>query len=53
MFASQRGLGYLPMNGIGLQNVDLIMSVTLISIAFAAAVSSLLLYVDHRLHRRV
>ena len=53
MFASQRGLGYLLMNGIGLHNVELIMSVTLIIIAFAAAVSSLLLHVDHRLHRRV
>jgi NitT/TauT family transport system permease protein len=52
MFASQRGLGYLLMNGIGLHNVELIMAVTLIIIVFAAAVSSLLLYVDHRLHRR-
>jgi NitT/TauT family transport system permease protein len=41
------------MNGIGLHNVELIMSVTLIIIVFAAAVSSLLLYIDHRLHQRV
>jgi len=53
MFASQRGLGYLLMNGIGLHNVELIMSVTLVIVVFAAAVSSLLLYIDHRLHRRV
>ena len=52
MFASQRGLGYLLMNGIGLHNVELIMAVTLIIVIFAAAVSTLLLYVDHRLHRR-
>ncbi|HET7096705.1 MAG TPA: ABC transporter permease subunit [Casimicrobiaceae bacterium] len=52
MFASQRGLGYLLMNGIGLHNVDLIMSVTLIIVVFAASVSTVLLYVDHRLHRR-
>jgi NitT/TauT family transport system permease protein len=52
MFASQRGLGYLLMNGIGLHNVELIMSVTLVIVVFAAAVSSLLLYIDHRLHRR-
>jgi NitT/TauT family transport system permease protein len=52
MFASQRGLGYLLMNGIGLHNVDLIMAVTLIIVVFAASVSTLLLYVDHRLHRR-
>jgi len=53
MFASQRGLGYLLMNGIGLHNVELIMSVTFIIVVFAAAVSSLLLHIDHRLHRRV
>ena len=53
MFASQRGLGYLLMTGIGLHNVELIMSVTLLIIAFAAAVSVLLLQIDLRLHRRV
>jgi NitT/TauT family transport system permease protein len=52
MFASQRGLGYLLMNGIGLHNVELIMAVTLVIVVFAFAVSSLLLYVDQRLHRR-
>ena len=52
MFASQRGLGYLLMNGIGLHNVELIMAVTLIIVIFAAGVSSLLLHIDHRLHRR-
>jgi len=53
MFASQRGLGYLLMNGIGLHNVELIMSVTLVIVVFAAAVSVILLHIDHRLHRRV
>jgi NitT/TauT family transport system permease protein len=52
MFASQRGLGYLLMNGIGLHNVELIMSVTLLIVVFAAAVSALLLHIDKRLHRR-
>jgi NitT/TauT family transport system permease protein len=52
MFASQRGLGYLLMNGIGLHNVELIMAVTLIIVVFAASVSMLLLYIDHRLHQR-
>ena len=52
MFASQRGLGYLLMTGIGLHNVELIMSVTLLIIVFAAAVSVLLLQIDLRLHRR-
>jgi len=52
MFASQRGLGYLLMNGIGLHNVDLIMAVTLLIVVFAAGISTLLLHIDHRLHRR-
>jgi NitT/TauT family transport system permease protein len=52
MFASHRGLGYLLMNGIGLHNVELVMSVTLIIVVFAAAISTLLLHIDHRLHRR-
>ena len=51
MFAAQRGLGYLLMTAIGLHNVDLIMAVTLLLIVFAAAVSTLLLVVDRRLHR--
>lgn len=52
MFASQRGLGFLLMNAIGLHNVDLIMSITLTLVAFAAVASSLLLYYDQKLHRR-
>ena len=53
MFASQRGLGHLLMNGIGLHNVELIMAITLMIVVFAAGVSSLLLHLDHRLHRRI
>lgn len=53
MFASQRGLGYMLMNAIGLHNVDLIMSITFILIVFAAIVSSVLLVIDRRLHRRI
>jgi NitT/TauT family transport system permease protein len=52
MFASQRGLGYLLMTGIGLHNVEQILAVTLLIVVFAAAVSVLLLHIDHRLHRR-
>jgi NitT/TauT family transport system permease protein len=50
MFASQRGLGFLLMSAIGLHNVDLIMSVTLLLVVFAATVSTLLLHIDRRLH---
>jgi NitT/TauT family transport system permease protein len=53
MFGSQRGLGYLLMTAIGLQNVQLIMAVTLLIVLFAAAISTLLIVIDHRLHRRV
>jgi NitT/TauT family transport system permease protein len=53
MFASQRGLGYMLMNAIGLHNVDVIMAITLLLTAFAAAVSAVLLAIDRRLHRRV
>jgi NitT/TauT family transport system permease protein len=53
MFGSQRGLGYLLMTAIGLQNVQLIMAVTLLIVLFAASISTLLIVIDHRLHRRV
>jgi len=52
MFASQRGLGYLLMTAIGLHNLPQIMSVTVMIVAFAAAVSTLLLALDQRLHQR-
>ena len=52
MFASQRGLGYLLMNAIGLHNVELIMSITFLLILFAGTVSSILLAIDRRLRRR-
>jgi len=52
MFGSQRGLGYLLMTAIGLQNIKVIMAVTLLVVLFAAAVSILLIYIDRRLHRR-
>ena len=53
MFASQRGLGFLLMNGIGLHNVELIMAITLMIVVFAAGVSTVLLHIDHRLHRQL
>jgi NitT/TauT family transport system permease protein len=52
MFASQRGLGFLLMSAIGLHNVDLIMSVTLLLVVFAATVSTILLHIDRRMHRQ-
>lgn len=52
MFASQRGLGFLLKQAIGLHNVDQIMGVTFLLVVFAASVSAALLAVDRRLHRR-
>ena len=52
MFASQRGLGYLLMTGIGLHNIPQVMAVTLLVVVFASAVSVILLQIDRRLHRR-
>ena len=49
MFGSQRGLGYLLMTAIGLQNIQVIMSVTLLLVLVAATVNGLLLYQDRRL----
>ena len=51
MFGSQKGLGYLLMNAIGLQNVPVIMAVTLLLVLFAATLSTVLLAWDRRLRR--
>lgn len=51
MFGSQSGLGYLLMTSIGLQNTDVIMAVTMLLIAFAAAVSTALLTWERHLRR--
>jgi NitT/TauT family transport system permease protein len=51
MFASQRGLGFLIINGISLNNVRMTTSVILIVVAFAIAANSLLLVLDQRMHR--
>lgn len=49
MFASQRGIGFLLMNAIGLHNVDLIMALTFMLTLFAAAAGVGLLALDRRL----
>jgi NitT/TauT family transport system permease protein len=51
MFASQRGLGYLLIQAIGLHNVQVIMAVTLLLVVIAVAASAALLAVDRRLRR--
>jgi len=49
MFGSQRGLGYLLMTAIGLHNVQVIMSVTLLLVLLAATANTLLFQQDRRL----
>ena len=51
MFASQRGLGFLLIQAIGLHNIRLIMALTLILVVIAVTASTILLAVDHRLRR--
>ena len=51
MFASQRGLGFLLMQGIGLHNIPLIMALTLMLVVIAVTASAALLAVDRRLRR--
>lgn len=53
MFASQRGLGFLLMSAIGLHNVDLIMTLTLLLTLFAGTASVILLAINQRLHARI
>lgn len=53
MFASQRGLGYLLMQAIGLHNIRMITAVTFILVCVAVTASAALWAVDRRLHRRI
>ncbi|MBI3452595.1 MAG: ABC transporter permease subunit [Rhodospirillales bacterium] len=53
MFASKRGLGFLIINAIGLNDVETMMAVTLLLFVFAAAANAFLLALDRRLHKRV
>ena len=53
MFASQRGLGYLIMNAIGLHDVPTIMATVVLLAVVAVTASAFLLWLDHRLHHRV
>ena len=52
MFASQRGLGFLIMNAIGLHDVATIMATIMLLAIVAVSASGALLWLDHRLHHR-
>ncbi len=53
MFASKAGLGYRIITAIGLADVKSMMAVVLMLFLFAVAASSILLWLDHHLHKRV
>ena len=51
LFASQRGLGFLLMTAIELNDVQTILSIAVLISLFAVAANSILLAIDKRLHR--
>ena len=51
MFGSKRGIGFLLMNALGVNDVQMIMAIALLLIAFAATANSVLLAVEHRIQR--
>jgi len=53
MFGSHQGIGFMLMNAIGLNNGDLIMALAVLIMTFAVVVSTALLVLDNRLHRRI
>ncbi|HEY1747221.1 MAG TPA: ABC transporter permease subunit, partial [Xanthobacteraceae bacterium] len=53
MFASKEGLGSMIMNAMQLLQGQEMMMVTIVLFAFAAMANGLLLWIEHRLHRRV
>jgi len=52
MFASQRGLGFMIINGINTHDVHTMMAVILLLTVFALSAGALLLALDRRLHHR-
>jgi NitT/TauT family transport system permease protein len=53
MFASKRGLGSMIMNAMSLAQSQEMVTVAIVLFAFAAIANALLLWIEHRLHRRV
>jgi NitT/TauT family transport system permease protein len=53
MFASKQGLGSMIMTDMQLLQGEEMMTVTIMLFAFAAIANAVLLWIEHRLHRRV
>jgi NitT/TauT family transport system permease protein len=52
MFAAKSGLGFLIINAMQLLQAQEMVTVTVVLFVFAAAANALLLWLEHRLHRR-
>jgi NitT/TauT family transport system permease protein len=52
MFGSKRGIGFLLMNALGVNNVHLIMSLALLMVTFAALANAILMAIESRLYHR-
>ena len=53
MFAAKQGLGSLIINAMQLLQAEEMVAVAVVLFAFAAVANALLLWIEHRLHRRV
>ena len=53
MFAAKDGLGFLIINAMTLLQTDEMITIAIVLFAFAAVANGLLLWIEHRLHRRV
>jgi NitT/TauT family transport system permease protein len=53
MFASKDGLGFLIINAMTLLQTEEMITIAVVLFAFAAIANALLLWIEHRLHRRV
>jgi NitT/TauT family transport system permease protein len=53
MFASKQGLGFMVINAINLADVETMMAVAFLLFVAAAIANGILLWIDHRLHKRV
>jgi NitT/TauT family transport system permease protein len=53
MFAAKQGLGFLIMNAMSLLQTQEMIAVAVLLFVFAALANALLLWIEHRLHRRV
>jgi NitT/TauT family transport system permease protein len=53
MFAAKQGLGFLIINAMSLLQTEEMITVAVMLFAFAALANGLLLWTEHRLHRRV